>query len=102
MRASELSHEALAMEAARIMDRLDELDRIIAGKGVADARPEATAKVMRVAHRFREAAGPGYEVKASPPPRAAGAVVRAVDLETARNDARTNTLLRALGSMSGE
>lgn len=32
--ASELSREALAMEAARIMDRLDELDRIIAGKGV--------------------------------------------------------------------
>lgn len=61
--------------------------------------PEATAEVMRAAHRLREAAGPGYEVKASPHPRTAGAVVRAADLETARNDARTNTLLRALGSM---
>lgn len=32
--ATELSREALAIEAGRIADRLDELDRIIAGKGV--------------------------------------------------------------------
>ncbi|QAB17121.1 hypothetical protein Leucomu_03570 [Leucobacter muris] len=31
---AELSREALAMEAGRIIDRLDELDQIIAGKGV--------------------------------------------------------------------
>lgn len=30
----ELSREALAVEAGRIIDRLDELDNIIAGKGV--------------------------------------------------------------------
>ena len=62
---SDQAREALATEAARISDRLDELDRIIAGKGVlelmrfrvADVFDDADGRNVRVEVKFDSVLG---------------------------------------------
>ena len=57
----------------------------------------ATAEAMRAAHHIRRAAGPKYEVVASPHKWTAGAVVRPRDGEHI-GDADRMALLRAVAS----
>jgi len=70
-------------------------------KGVNEVLREAQPIVDDAAGRVRANAGPGYEVESKPHIWTGRAYVQPATVKAARDNAKHNTLARALGSVVG-